>query len=117
MPQRIPPKTQIVRARAAIRDTPVKANTRASRKGQTGSAAAGLKSPGTYQWPSWKWRMAASPYQPSSVYLDQSIQRELLGKSAERCTKWSARKTADTTSNRRWMVREPDTFRFGNALG
>src|ERR1019366_1192029 len=71
---RIPAKTQTVRARAAVTEPPVNWKTRASTKGHTGSAAAGLKSPLTYQWPSWKWRMAASPYQPSSVYLDQSIQ-------------------------------------------
>ncbi len=80
-------KMPTVRNRAATRLTPVKRKTTDSSSGQTGRAAAGLKSPGTYQWPRWKWRMAASPYQPSSVYLDQSIQGELLGKSALR---WSA---------------------------
>ncbi len=90
------PKMATVRARAAARFTPVKRKRAASSRGQTGRAAAGLKSPGTCQWPRWKWRMAASPYQPSSVYLAQSIQGEWLGKSALRWKACRARKIAVT---------------------
>src|SRR5438552_18378220 len=85
-----------VRARAAARLTPVKRKRAASRRGQTGRAAAGLQSPGTVQWPRWKWRMAASPYQPSPVYLGQSIQGERLGKSALRWTAGRAGKALAT---------------------
>src|ERR1700728_3166138 len=98
------PKMATVRPRAAVRLTPVKRKRAPSRRGQTGRAAAGLKSPGTYQWPRWKWRMAASPYQPSSVYLDQSIQGEWLGKSAWRWRVWKPRKMAATRRRRTWMV-------------
>src|SRR5271169_2809109 len=90
------PKMPTVRPRAAVRLTPVKRKRAASRRGQTGRAAAGLKSPGTYQWPRWKWRMAPSPYQPSSVYLAQPIQGEWLGKSAWRWKAWRMRKMAET---------------------
>src|SRR5882757_5698057 len=91
-------KVVTARDRAATMLTPVKRKTADSASGQTGRAAAGLKSPGTYQWPRWKWRMAASPYQPSSVYLDQSIQGERLGKSARRWTACRRRKKAATAS-------------------
>src|SRR5438309_1671282 len=94
--KRMHAKMPTVRARAAARFTPVKRKRAASRRGQTGRATAGLKSPGTYHWPRWKWRMAASPYQPSSVYLAQSIQGEWLGKSALRWTPWRARKRVAT---------------------
>lgn len=52
--------------------------------------------------------MAASPYQPSSVYFAQSTQGERFGKSARRCTKCRTRNTAATKrkiagSNRRAM--------------
>src|ERR1700722_10014234 len=97
-------KIPTVRARAGTTPTPVTRKMTDSTSGQTGRAAAGLKSPGTYQWPRWKWRMAASPYQPSSVYLDQSIQGEWLGKSAWRWRVWKPRKMAATRRRRTWMV-------------
>ena len=99
----IPPKTATVSARTAVSETPVNSKTPASSRGQTGSATAGLKSPATYQWPRSKWRIAASPYQPSSVYLDQSFQGELLGKSAVRCTACSA--NSATAANSRTTCR------------
>src|ERR1035441_5553188 len=43
--------------------------------------------------------MAASPYQPSSVYFAQSIHGEELGKSALMWTKWSAKKAAAISSS------------------
>src|ERR1700723_1473091 len=92
------PKMVTVRARAAATLTPVKRKSAASRRGQTGRAAAGLKSPGTCQWPRWKWRMAPSPYQPSSVYFAQSIQGEWLGKSA---LLWGAGRVKKTAVARR----------------
>src|SRR5271163_3442712 len=101
----------IVRARAATRLTPVKRKRAASRRGQTGRAAAGLKSPGTYQWPRWKWRIAPSPYQPSSVYLAQSIQGEWLGKSALR---WKACRMKKMAEARRSDVSR--TRRIGNEM-
>ena len=65
--------------------TPVKKKRIHSRNGHTGTAGAGLKSPGTYQWPKRWARIAALPYQPSSVYLAQSMYQGVwLGKSAAR---------------------------------
>src|SRR5258708_37596994 len=88
-------KMVTVRARAAARLTPVKRKRAASRRGQTGSAAAGLKSPGTCQWPRWKWRMAGAPYQPSSVYFGQCIQGEWVGESALRWTAWRGKEMGE----------------------
>src|SRR5277367_5802314 len=102
-------KMATVRARAAVRLTPVTRKRAASTRGQTGRAAAGLKSPGTYHWPRWKWRMAPSPYHPSSVYLAQSIQGEWLGKSALRWKACRARKMAATrrrTASAAWRMRD-----------
>ena len=62
--------------RAARTLTPVKLKTIHSRNGHTGNATAQLKSPGTNHDPRTKCSIAAFPYQPSSVYFDQSIHRE-----------------------------------------
>src|SRR5580692_7548357 len=73
--------------RAAATVTPVKKKSTHSRNGHTGTAGAGLKSPGRYQLPNRWARTAAFPYQPSSVYLAQSENHgEWLGKSALKCS-------------------------------
>jgi hypothetical protein len=53
--------------------------------------------------------MAPSPYQPSSVYLAQSIQGEWLGKSALRWKAWRVRKIAAVrrrTASAAWRMRD-----------
>src|ERR1700733_2025310 len=79
--------------------TPVMKKSSHSRKGHTGTAGAGLKSPRRYQLPNRWARIAALPYQPSSVYLAQSTaQGEWLGKSARRSRAWNTAKTPMTTN-------------------
>src|SRR5271170_4587370 len=78
------PYSSKVSVRAATIPTPVHANQAPSIMGHTGIATAGLKELGRYQPPWTKCWIAAPPYHPSSVILDQSGQGEPLGKSALR---------------------------------
>src|SRR6185503_14500113 len=96
---RLAKKNAIAKPRAASTFTPVKKKSTHSRNGHTGTAGAGLKSPGTYHWPNRCARTAALPYHPSSVYFAQSIYHGVwLGKSAARFIACSTANTPITTT-------------------
>src|SRR5579862_3300783 len=100
--------------RAATTLTPVKQKTTHSNAGHTGTAGAGLKSPGRYQCPNRCARIAAFPYQPSSVYFAQSpYQGVWFEKSAVRCSACSSANPAIKA------IQTPNTQRcpcFNNGL-